>query len=164
MPKYATFKLEHYKQKYKRCPLVYDDEQTEHICELFEKYAALLNQEFYDHNATEKVSLECIAIANKLLKLGFVIVANVTQSTEMITSSHDTMRIVFTFAYEFVLVPNQLPVQQPIAFASAISKVFGPLTDQTNRERAHVATSIQDDAWLHSVLDDLGKNESSKNP
>ena len=140
-----------------------NDDQIETACELFEKYATLLNQEFYSHTAAEEIGLECIAIANQLFKLDFVILANVMQSTEMITPSDDTMRTVFTFAYEFVLVPNQIPVQQPIAFASATSKVFGPLTNQTTREHAHVATSAQDDAWLHSVLDDLGKNESGEN-
>jgi hypothetical protein len=41
----------------------YDGELIEDVCKLFEKYAALLNQEFRDNAITEKVGLECVAIA-----------------------------------------------------------------------------------------------------
>mgnify|MGYP001604872215 CR=1 FL=1 len=135
-----------------------DDKHIERACGLFDQYAALLNQEFYDHDAAGKNASACIGIANQLLQMGFVIFAAVTQSTEIKNPSDDTMRMIFTFIYECVLVPNQVPVPQPIAFASATAKVFGPLTAKEERKN-HISISAQDEAWLHAVLDNLGDDK-----
>lgn len=125
-----------------------NDNQTEIACKLFEQYAALLNQEFHDHINAKKVRYECIAIATQLLKLGFVILADVPCDMETITLSDDMTQTILTFTYKLILVPNQIPVQEPVAYADAISRVFGPVTPK-------------DEAWLHSLLDDLGID---KNP
>lgn len=137
-----------------------NDEKIETACELFEQYAALLNHEFHDQTHAIKNGRECIAIADQLLKLDFVILANVPCDMETITLSDDTTQTIFTFTYELILVPNQIPVQQPIAFASAVSKVFGPVTPQVLRDHARHAISPKDEAWLHSLLDDLGANKN----
>ena len=139
-----------------------NDDQTETACELFEQYAALLNQEFHDHTETEKNGQECISIATQLLKLGFVVLANVPCNMETVTISDDTTQTVLTFTYELTLVPNQNSIQQPIAFASAVSRVFGSVTAQVRRDHTRPIISSQDETWLHSILDNLGADSSDK--
>ena len=140
-----------------------NDDQTETACELFEQYAALLNQEFHDHTETEKNGQECISIATQLLKLGFVVCANVPCNMETVTLSDDTTQTVLTFTYELILVPNQTPIQQPIAFASVVSRVFGPVTTQVRRDHTRPIISSQDETWLHSILDNLSADKTDTN-
>lgn len=140
-----------------------EDEQTEAACELFKQYISLLNQEFHDHADAKKVGQECVIIAAQLLKLGFVIFANILPNTETITLSDDVTQTILIFTYELILIPNQIPIQEPVAFASAISRIFGPMTEEVHGEDAHPVISPQEETWLHSILDHLTIDKPNKN-
>lgn len=139
-----------------------NDDQTETACELFEQYAALLNREFHDPVEAEKNGRQCIALAAQLIKIGFVILAHVPQHMETITLSNDMTQTILTFTYELILIPNQIPVQEPIAYANAVARVFGPVTPQVHRDHTHPMISPKDEAWLHSILDNLVIDKSDK--
>ena len=141
-----------------------EDKRIETACELFEQYVALLNQEFHDHDNTKKIGLTCVTIASKLIQLGFVVLAQVGQSMETIALSGDTTQTVLVFIYDLLLIPNVIPIQQPIMAAHAISKVFGPPITSTVNQKIHKPISAQQETWLHSILDDLGTTEPDRDP
>lgn len=146
-----------------RTHTVDNDDRIKTACELFEKYAALLNQEFHDHLDAEKVGCECIAIATQLLKLGFVILANVSHNMKIIILSDDKTQVIITLTYGLILVSNEISIQniqEPVAFAEAVAKIFGPVTTQIYPDRTHPIISSKDEVWLHSILDDLGADKN----
>lgn len=140
-----------------------EDEQIETACELFEQYVGLLNQEFRDYPDAKKTGLECVTIANKLIELGFVVLAQIEQSVKTITPSNDTTQTILVFTYDLLLVPNIVPIQRPLMVAHAISRVFGPPMTSTVDHEIHKPISTQQETWLHSILDNLGTDKPDNN-
>ena len=128
-----------------------NDDSTQEACELFDTYIALLNQEFHDNASAEHAHRECLSIHIKLMNLGFMIFAATKHAIETVIHFEETMQTIIVFTYEAMLVKNHTPAQDPLAFASATSKVFGPPVSL----KTHPPLSAQQEAWLDSVLDTL---------
>lgn len=139
------------------------DEQIETACKLFEQYVILVNQEFRDDADIKKTKLECITIATKLIELGFIILVQVEQDMETIALSDHATQTVLIFIYDLLLIPNVIPIQQPIMDARAVSKVFGPPTLSIADDEIREPISAQQETWLHSILDNLGADKTDKN-
>ena len=127
--------------------------------ELFEDYTEALNQEFQPNDNVKAAQNECISLATELLELGFVIFSKIKRSQEIIAcSDNDAVQTVITFVYDLALVRNEIPLRQPVAVAQAVSKVFGQATTPAMNDRVHSNISVQDEAWLNSVLNSLELN------
>ena len=127
--------------------------------ELFEDYKDALNQEFQPNDDVKAVQDECISLATELFDLGFVILSKIKRSKEIIAcSDNDAVQTVITFIYDLALVRNEIPFRQPVAVAQAVSKVFGQATTPAMNDRVHSNISVQDEAWLNSVLNSLETN------
>lgn len=124
-------------------------------CDLFDMYVGLLDQEFHDSTHAKNAHRECIMINAKLMKLGFVILAHTEHHIETRTYSDDTIQAIIIFTYDVILIKNEIPIRDPLAYASAVSKVFGPPVVVTT----HPPISAQEETWLHSMLDPFGTTE-----
>ena len=124
--------------------------------ELFKDYKDALNQEFQPNDDVKAAHDECISLATELLELGFVILSKIKRSKEIIAcSDNDAVQTVITFVYDLALVRNEIPLRQPVAVAQAVSKVVGQATPPAMNDRVHSNISVQDEAWLNSVLNSL---------
>ena len=131
-------------------------DELEAARELFESYKNALNQEFKPHDDVKAAYDGCITLATELLELGFVILSHIERSKEIIAySDNDAVQTVITFVYDLALVRNKIPLRQPVAVAQAVSKVFGQATTPAMNDRVHSNISVQDEAWLNSVLNSL---------
>lgn len=140
-----------------------EDEQIETACQLFEQYTKLLNHEFHDYADVEKNGRTCVTIAARLLGIGFTILVQVSQNMETVVLSDDTTQTVLIFTHDLFLIPNVIPIQQPIMATCAVSKVFGPPTISTKHHGTHEPISAKEETWLHSILDNLGAEKTDKN-
>lgn len=136
------------------------DEHTGRAYELFQQFIDVLNQEFHDHASTHIANLACMALHNNIVKLGFLALAQIAHSTEIRQVSDDCVQTVIILTYDLMLIPNKFPIEEPIATGSAMSKIVGPTIPKQNQ----YSFSIQDEAWLHSILDDIKAPQQDNNP
>ncbi|GEM_PF-3358861 len=128
-----------------------NDDRAEKAYELFDAYIALLNQEFHDSASAENAHRKCLSTHVKIMNLGFMIFATIKHDIETVIHLEDTVQTIIVFTYEAMLVKNHAPAQDPLAFASATSKIFGrPVPLKT-----HHPLSAEQEAWLDSVLNPL---------
>ena len=149
-----------------------EQENIAQIRELFDAYVANLNQEFHDHASAKVATDECMRIAVDLMEYGFVILIQTEQSVKTIQPTDDTVQTIIIFEYDMALVKHEIPMQVPIAVASATTRVFGPAAIPTGHEhideralspqeeewlrRIESGISAKDEQWLRKALDSLG--------
>ncbi len=94
--------------------------------ELFAKYQELLENEFRDEESIERMSEECLEIAEELDKLGYKILAEVTTTYVHECDEEGREHDVIMQRRELFLIPLPPANQTPIAHLIAVSKIYGP--------------------------------------
>ncbi len=125
------------------------------VYELFESYVHTIDREFHDDESAHNAYQQCISLASELFEFGFVILAQVNRSMKKITPTDDTIQTIITFTYNMALVKHEIPMQVPIAVASAVAHIFGPITSVIEHTYTGPAISAQDEEWLRKTLDSL---------
>ena len=129
------------------------DKKRKKAFELFDKYTALLNQEFPDAQSAQHMQEQCIAIATELDRLGFHILTSVRHTHGIQKLHSGGHQVVITLEFTCLLICSPPANETQIAVSTAIAKIFSHLIPAQNAKAMSPPTthvSQEDKEWLKS--------------
>ena len=96
------------------------------IFTLFDRYASLLEGEFYDQPTIQRAMQECLEIAEKLKELGYKIKAIFVQGSKKEIGQEGEKRLVVEQHRLLLLIPDPAANETPIGWRMAIAKIYSP--------------------------------------